>query len=61
MFIKVTRMGDGEMQLIIPCAKIKSICTGYEERGSRVRTEEGRDEICVRESVDEIWRMMKSW
>jgi hypothetical protein len=60
MFIKVTRFSDDEQkfEMILPAANIKSVCTGYENRGSRLQLIGARDEIHVEESVSEIWRMV---
>ena len=59
MFIKVTRLSDDEnaFEMILPRTSIESVCTGYENRGSRLRLAGNRDEIYVEESVDEIWQM----
>jgi len=60
MFIKVTRFSDDEnkFEMIFPCSSIKSVFTGYENRGSRLQLLGACDEIHVEESVSEIWRMV---
>lgn len=58
MFIKVTRLGSN-VKIILQTDPIRAICTGYENRGSRIMwAEKDHKEMEIEESVDEVWRRM---